>query len=93
MSRKVKRASGGHIQFWCPGCDQVHAVNGTWKFNGSDEKPTLEPSIKVTGVKDFDDPTPTCCHSYVTDGRIAFLPDCTHALKGQTVDLPEWPYE
>ena len=30
------------------------------------------------------------CHSFVTDGRIQFLSDCTHALAGQTVDLPEW---
>lgn len=29
------------------------------------------------------------CHSFVTDGRIQFLSDCTHALAGQTVDLPE----
>ena len=30
------------------------------------------------------------CHSFVTDGRIQFLGDCTHHLAGQTVDLPEW---
>ena len=29
------------------------------------------------------------CHSFVTDGRIQFLADCTHPLAGQTVDLPE----
>ncbi len=29
------------------------------------------------------------CHSFVTEGRIQFLGDCTHALAGQTVDLPE----
>jgi hypothetical protein len=29
------------------------------------------------------------CHSFVTDGRIQFLDDCTHVLAGQTVDLPE----
>ena len=28
------------------------------------------------------------CHSFITDGRIQFLGDCTHALAGQTVDLP-----
>lgn len=28
------------------------------------------------------------CHSYVTEGRIQFLEDCTHALRGQTVPLP-----
>lgn len=31
------------------------------------------------------------CHSFVTDGRIQFLGDCTHELAGQTVDLPDWP--
>ena len=29
------------------------------------------------------------CHSFVTDGRIQFLSDCTHELAGQTVDLPD----
>lgn len=29
------------------------------------------------------------CHSFVTDGRIQFLSDCTHALAGQTVYLLE----
>ena len=28
-------------------------------------------------------------HSYVTDGRIQYLSDCTHPLAGQTVDLPD----
>ena len=34
----------------------------------------------------------TChqCHSFVTEGKIRFLEDCTHALAGQTVDLPLW---
>lgn len=32
----------------------------------------------------------TICHSFVTDGRIQFLGDCTHALAGQTVDLPDF---
>lgn len=29
------------------------------------------------------------CHSFVTDGKIQFLGDCTHALAGQTVPLTE----
>lgn len=33
------------------------------------------------------------CHSFVTNGRILFLQDCTHALAGQTVDLPDYPYK
>jgi len=30
----------------------------------------------------------TVCHSFVRDGQIQFLGDCTHALAGQTVPLP-----
>ena len=29
------------------------------------------------------------CHTFVRDGRVQFLADCTHALAGQTFDLPE----
>lgn len=31
------------------------------------------------------------CHSFVQDGQIQFLSDCTHALAGQTVPLPILP--
>ncbi len=30
------------------------------------------------------------CHSFVTDGQIQFLGDCTHKLAGRTVPLPAW---
>ena len=33
----------------------------------------------------------TVCHSYVTDGRIQFLSDCTHLLAGQAVPMAEFP--
>ena len=32
------------------------------------------------------------CHSFVTDGRIQYLGDCTHSLAGQTIDLPAWDW-
>lgn len=67
------------------------------------ERPTFTPSILVTGVHQLTDEEhaaymrgdgllparPLRCHSFVTNGRIQFLPDCNHALAGQTVDLPE----
>lgn len=75
-----------------------------WTWNGDVERPTFSPSILVRGVVPLTDeqvaayrsgdglpePRPLVCHSFVTDGRIQFLGDCTHALAGQTVDLPEW---
>jgi hypothetical protein len=30
------------------------------------------------------------CHSFVTDGRIQFLAECTHSYAGKTVDLEDW---
>jgi hypothetical protein len=30
------------------------------------------------------------CHSFVRDGQIQFLSDCTHKLAGQTVPLEVW---
>lgn len=40
-----------------------------------------------------EDPPFKCfqCHSFVRDGQIEFLSDCTHALAGKTVPLPDWP--
>ncbi len=34
-------------------------------------------------------PFRTCCHTFITDGRIQYLSDCTHQLAGQTIELPE----
>lgn len=31
------------------------------------------------------------CHTFVRNGMIEFLGDCTHALAGQTVPIPPWP--
>jgi len=61
-----------------------------WRWNGSTESPTLTPSILTRGgVGDVGEYTEHVCHSFVTDGRVQFLSDCTHEFAGQTVDLLE----
>ena len=42
-----------------------------------------------TETKSFDS-KPTVCHSFITNGNIKFLDDCTHELKGKTVSLPNY---
>lgn len=40
-----------------------------------------------------DNPAPfSCviCHSFIVDGKIQFLSDCTHHLAGQTVELEDY---
>ncbi len=73
--------------FWCPGCESIHQCDKRWGFNGNQEQPTFTGSVLVHGIPSINRPT---CHSFVVDGKIQFLPDCTHALTGQTVDLPDW---
>ena len=75
--------------FFCPGCRSYHWVRTrgpapVWTFNEDLERPTVRASILVFA----DDPSQRC-HSFITDGRIEFLGDCGHELRGQTVDLPE----
>jgi hypothetical protein len=59
-----------------------------WTFNGDFEKPTFSPSLN-TWYGGSDGVPLHRCHSFIRDGRIEFLGDCTHALAGKTVDLPE----
>lgn len=102
LSKILRETADNGLMFWCPGCDGAHQIqHGTgtgprWTWNGNAERPTFQPSILVR----FDHWVPPraahqtkveeVCHSFVTDGRIQFLGDCTHALAGQTVDIPDW---
>ncbi len=64
-----------------------------WIWNNNFELPTLTPSIHVQreiGRNAKNEPIyESICHSFVTAGKIRFLDDCKHDLKGQTVDLPD----
>ena len=70
----------------CPGCGQEHAFNNDWEFNNDFEKPTIRPSLLIRGWLNKDIPNGVC-HSYITNGMIEFLGDCSHNLKGQMVPL------
>jgi hypothetical protein len=96
LSKKLHRAEDGQLRFWCPGCKTLHGIyvaprpdgklHPQWGYNGNPDSPTFTPSILVT----WEGPT-MICHSFVTDGQIRFLSDCTHQLAGQTVKLPDFP--
>lgn len=84
--------------FECPGCGMDHMVTVSreergqlrpmWSFNGDMNRPTFHPSLLVKWSWG-EAQEPRICHSFVKDGRIQFLNDCTHPLKGQTVELYE----
>jgi len=53
---------------------------------GSYDKPTFQPSLLINKDKQGDYPL---CHTFITDGKIQFLVDCTHALAGQTIEMED----
>ncbi len=55
-----------------------------------DWKPSIPEDEDEDNIKYKSPPYSTRCHSFITNGNIQFLNDCTHELKGQTVPLPEW---
>lgn len=83
----------GALWFFCRGCDAPHCLSvgqgagPRWAYNGNPDAPTFTPSVLVSYEQHGES---VVCHSFVTEGRIQYLGDCTHALAGQTVDLPDW---
>jgi len=83
--------------FKCPACGNAHKFCTAdahdegwpvWTLTGTQDNPTVRDSILVT-VGHGDNP-PDVCHSFVTNGQIAYAGDSTHALRNQTVDLPDF---
>lgn len=95
MSKLSLTDQEGLYIFFCPGCDCYHVVNTkagnkassgmewpVWQLSGGIDNPTVRASIRVMAQY--------VCHSYITDGKIEFLPDSTHHLSGQIVELPDF---
>lgn len=106
LSHILRDGTDGRLTWWCPGCDGPHQIavgegpGPRWGWNGSAERPTFTPSVLVTWKEPSDDPALAgdeahdigkVCHSFVVDGQMQMLGDCTHALAGQTVPIPPWP--
>lgn len=91
---KIEEIKGriGMRRFFCPACKEFHYIGVAknnmgfpiWQFNGDNEIPTVSPSVMVEyhGADKN-----TICHSFISDGKIRFLSDCTHGLAGKTVDM------
>lgn len=80
MIKVLRSTNDNRLVFMCPACKCGHWFNDTWNFNGDMVNPTVTPSILTVGAFGK-------CHSFITDGKIQFLDDCEHDLKGQTVPL------
>jgi len=86
---RVHHSDGGEWVFECPGCCCLHAFGKNHAFNGDAVRPTFLPALLIgsvtagtVGIRR--------CHAHVTEGRLQFLSDSTHALAGHTVDMEPW---
>lgn len=90
----------GVVYINCPGCGHPHSLDtvarnecgAMWTWNKDTVHPTFSPSLNVSWYYNKSDGTRIDgqCHSFINNGMIQFLDDCTHELKGQTVSLPDW---
>lgn len=100
MGNVLRYIDNGLLYFKCPGCNGYHTVYvegiyrpatldekyPKWTWNNSLDKPTFQPSLLIRSVNN-PNVADYICHSYITDGKIQFLSDCTHASAGQTLDM------
>jgi hypothetical protein len=87
----VPEGEGIAYIFACPGCGCCHyfAVRNDdtgWEFNGNFESPTVSPSIRVNGGSDEYSKAHRC-HLFLKEGKILYLDDCHHELRGKTVPM------
>lgn len=84
LGRKLRSArgtDGRRLLHWCPGCSEVHSIRvegspPVWRFSGTYDAPSFEPSVRVfvTHTTDDDDrplPRPveeTLCHYFIKTG-------------------------
>ena len=86
------------VEHFCPGCNQMHLFaiekpfnNGAqWTWNGDVNKPTFHPSMNIVD-RGIEGDMHSSCHYWLKEGKIQYLSDCTHKLKGKTIDLPKIP--
>lgn len=84
----------GVLMHWCPACNVPHEIHlkasshperQRWDWNDRMDRPTFWPEFEVALAGGG------TCRYHITDQRIEFHADSTHALAGQVVPLPIYP--
>ena len=93
-SRPIVTFPEGQPAIYCQPCKvfhelileaEVHNQGQMWIWNGDRHLPTFWPMGKFKLRQGH------LCHFQVTDGRITYQPDSTHAYAGQTHNLQAAP--
>lgn len=85
---KIHVIDENNSQFYCPGCIDIHNLTKNFRITGMEEnKPTIRGGTirnikEIEGFKEI-------CHIRMEFGKLTFLQDTTHQLKGDTIDMIE----
>jgi hypothetical protein len=89
VSKFLRRTSSGY-SYWCQGCEETHAVNDTWQFDGNVDAPTFSPSVSVTSghfVPGWKGPSCWCTYNAAHPDKptVFECSRCHHFIKGGMV--------
>ena len=100
---KIWESDLKYMIFFCPGCGKEHMLSPTiHSWNGDVDRPTITPSVlfdwesgadSENGILIKGSGKANICHSFIRDGYIQFLVDCTHHLAGVIECLPDIKYD
>lgn len=100
INAKLRWTRPGVLIHWCPGCEMIHPVHigmpnhlgAKWTYNEIPDCPTLSPSVNISlgttaaGIE-------RRCHYWLRNGKLEFCSDTTHEYSGQTINLPDLPWD
>lgn len=62
LSATLRQLDKDTLAFWCPGCDEPHALKANiWNWDGNVVNPTFNPSVLVTSGHYTDGKHPCWC--------------------------------
>lgn len=84
---KLDTNKGGAYVITSPATGQNVVFDERWNFNGDYERPTFRPSMIMKYPVENPEIGNVREHFFVTDGKIQYLQDCNHEMRGKTVEM------
>lgn len=84
---RLERDKNGVYVITSPATGQNILFDERWDFNGDFERPTFRPSMLIQYPRENPETGHVREHFFVTDGKIRYLQDCNHNMRGQIVDM------
>lgn len=96
MKKTTTDLGDEHWWFWCPGCDTHHMFRTKLGPNRTGpvwekvkDELTFKPSLLLRVRSPISGKMMIKCYLYLKKGKVKYLNDCDHHLKGQTISVED----